>query len=445
MMMLRHHLPPTLLGLALLLSAACDHHDDLGPGHEDEVGEDALARAADSPAAEHAPAAAASPAAPRHDPQDPQKHHEDLLGRERAVLPGAKPAFDELAALIATKYVDGPLTEDELYTAAMEGVLARLEQLPGHRINELLSPREHHELLVGTSGRLVGVGIMLERVAGVVVVREVITGGPAERSGLRAGDRILGIDAERISELDLETVADRIRGPEGSTVELFVQRDTEEWNETITRGLVEVPSVQSTVLSEGLGYLRITSFSKQTVAELDEQLASLADRGTSRLVLDLRNCPGGLLDPAVETLGRFVPPDRPVLTIHERGREPLVRRSEGEHPSQAWPLVVLIGPKTASGAEIVADAIHEHDGAVLLGEPTFGKHTIESVHELPEGWAVKLSVSRFATASGQSTQGLGVQPDIRVPSDQTAKLAPIHQLDPRADPPLAAAITLLRE
>lgn len=436
--MTRHPLSRAVLGLALLLTPSCDQRDELGPADADEA---ALEPAEASPTPSSPPAVAPRTSAPA-----PERTHAKVE-RERAVLPGAKAAFEELSTLVATKYVGGPISEDELWTGAMEGVLARLEQLPGHEINKLLPPRAHQELLIGTSGRMVGVGIAIERVADVVVVREVLPGGPAERAGLQPGDRILGIDGERIKTLDLEAVVDRIRGPEGSAVDLFVQRDTEEWTETITRGLVEVPSVQATLVRDGVGYLRITSFSKQTTTELDEQLAALTERGATRVVLDLRSCPGGLLEPAVETISRFVPPGKTVLTIHGREGEPDVRQSEGEHPSQGWPLAVLIGPDTASGAEIVADAIREHDGGVLLGETTLGKHTIESIHELPEGWAVKLSVSRFATASGRGVQGEGVVPDIRIPMAEgtKTKMTPIGELDPAVDPALAAAIELLRE
>jgi len=422
-------LTTTLLGLLLF---ACDDREDLEPIDADD---ELAGRAAPvvHERGEPRPSHAAAPSAPQA-PAEP-----------RAVVPGARAAFEQLTTLVDTKYIGGPLAEDELWTAAMEGVLARLEQLPGHEVNTLMPPREHQELRIGTSGHMVGVGIMIERVADVVVVREVLPSGPAERAGIRAGDRILAIDGARTKELELAAVVERIRGAEGSPVELFLQRDTEEWNETITRGLVEVPSVQASVLPDGMGYLRITAFSEQTTAELDAQLAALAEQGVGRLAIDLRHCPGGLLDPALAAIARFVPPGKTVLTIHAREGEPQVRITEGEHPSQAWPLAVLVGPGTASGAEILADALHEHDGSVLVGQPTLGKRTIEAIHELPEGWAVKLSVSRFATASGERPQGAGVVPDIRIPTDDDGKIVPIGQLDPTTDAALAAAIELLRD
>lgn len=424
-----------LLGL-LLSSVSCDH-DDPSSLPDDPV------RAAVEEAEGGPPAPAL--AGPAKTSMPAPANHEGGEGPP-PVMTGARAAFDELTRLVDAEYVDGPLTEDELWTAAMEGVLARLVQLPGHEINVLMPPREHEELLIGTKGHLVGVGVSIEHVAHVVVVREVIPGGPAEQAGLRAGDRILGVGDERLEGLSMPEVVDRIRGPEGSTVDLFVQRDTEEWTETVTRGLVEVASVEGRMLGADAGYLRIGSFSEKTPAEVDAQLAALSEQGATRLVIDLRACPGGMLDASLQTISRFVPAGLPVLTVEPREGEPTVHRTEGEHPWQRRPVAVLIGPHTASGAEILADAIRTHGRGPLVGERTMGKHTIESIHELRGGWAVKLSVSRFATASGETRQGMGVEPDIHLPGpeDAEAKQVRLDELDPTQDAALATALGLLR-
>lgn len=425
---------PVLLSLSFILPiVACDDRGE-PPLTEDR---EAQVEPADDASPSIARASAqASGSRAKHAEHDPKGAHPG------PVMAEARVAFDELATLIEAKYVDGPLTEDEVWTGAIEGVMARLVQLPGHQINTLMPPRAHQELIIGSQGSLVGVGIMIERVADVVMIRDVIADGPAERAGLQGGDRILGIDGERIKEMSLATVVDKIRGAEGSKVALFVQRDTEEWTETVTRSLVKVASVQSTLLPDDVGYLRITSFSKTTATELDEHLSGLDEQGARRVVLDLRRCPGGLLEASLDAIERFVPPGKTMLTIEPRDGEPDVRVSEGEYPWQSRPLAVLIGPKTASSAEIVADAIRTHDRGRLLGETTIGKHTIESIHELSGGWAVKLSVSRFVSASGDREQGVGVRPDIQIPS--TEELASVRELDAERDPVLAAAMELLR-
>lgn len=417
---------------ALLLASACDQPQDAGEA-EPTVAE----RSADD-------------AEPSGDASQRERHLEHLAkagagAAPKAVLrtaPGAKAAFTELEQLIRDKYVDGPLSEDALYTAALEGVLDRLIQLPEHRINALLSPEELAELEIGTKGKLLGIGVMIERVADVVVVRDVIAGGPAEAGGLQAGDRILGIDGERLKDLTLPDIVSRIRGAEGSKVELFVQRDIEEWNETLTRGQISVASVNGEMLDEDTGYLNIHSFSEETAAQLDATLAKLTEAGMKSLVLDLRTCPGGLFQSSLEAGSRLLPAGARIVTVKDAEGEETHHVSEGEFAAQKIPVVVLIGKYTASGAEILAAAIRENDRGVLVGEQTMGKGTVESIHELDNGWAVKLSIMRFFSPQGESPQSVGVAPDIRVPAGDKAKR---HEagLDPAVDPQLGAALEVL--
>ncbi len=369
--------------------------------------------------------------------------HTAAAMRRSPPMPGAKQAFDKVSALLAEHYVGGAPSEDELWTGAIDGVLARLPQRTEHPANVLMSPQEKQELIIGTKGKLVGVGIMIERVADVVVIKEVIADGPAAKAGLQAGDRILGVDGTRVRELELGDVVARVRGEEGTAVALFVQRDTEEWNLDITRGQVHIDSVQSATLGDGMGYLRITSFAMDTATELDAKIDALRQGGVTRIVLDLRDCPGGLLDATVGVAERFLPPGKTILTIERRGGSNEVVATKEDHRGKPMTFTVLIGPHTASSAEILADALHHHGEATLVGDTTFGKHTIESIHELEGGWAVKFSVSRFITASGVANEGEGVKPDIRIPSDPERKFAGVDALAPDEDPTLAAAMELL--
>ncbi len=419
---------PLALGL-LLLAPACDQTNDAPPTEEIAVVD----------ADDHAPPTPSMVARAPHRASTPKASQAEV----RPVMPGAKAAFATLTELVESEYVGGPLSQDELWTGAMEGVLGRLLKLHGHQVNTLMTPREYEELMIGTKGRLVGVGVAIERVGNVVVVDRVLPDGPAALAGLVAGDRILAVNGDRLEPLPMSGVVDRLRGQEGTAVELFVQRDTEEWTETITRAQVAMASVQSAMLRGDVGYLRITSFSRTTPAEIDGQLAALSEQGAASLVLDLRHCPGGLLETSLEAIARFVPEGELLMTIDKRGKPREERRAQGQHPWQTRPIAVLVGHKTASSAELMADAIRTHDRGVLVGETTWGKHTVESLHELPEGWAVKLSVSRFGTASGETRQGVGVSPDIRIPTPADASMAPVDALDPSADATLGAAVELL--
>ena len=331
------------------------------------------------------------------------------------VMPDAKATFEQVRDLVQSKYVEGPLTDDTLWTGATEGMLGRLVQLPGHPVNTLLDPRELAELEAGTKGSIVGVGVAIELVADVVVVREVIADGPASKANLEAGDRILGVNGTRLKGMSLVDVVDRIRGEAGTEVSLFVQRDTEEWTETLERGAVKVETVKAEMLEDGVGLLRITSFAKQTAEEARAHLETLSEQGMTSLVIDFRKCPGGLLDTAIDTASLLLPPGKDIVVLEKRDAEDEVRRSEGTTPWQSMKTVALVGPHTASGAEIVVEALTAAERTVVIGEETFGKATVESIHELQNGWALKLSISRFHAPGSERAVGEGVQPDIVVP------------------------------
>ncbi len=416
---------PTRLCLALCLAlATCDGADPQTPSARAGQGADE-----GEPAPDRLAVAGARPSQPDSAPT-------------RKIMPRAKQAFTTIAALVEAEYIDGPIGEDALYTAAIEGVLARLGNLEGHPANTLMAPDELAELVIGTKGRLLGIGIMIERVADVVVINDVIPDGPAARAGLARGDRILAIDGTRVRELDMTAIVARIRGAEGTSVELFLQRDTEEWTSKIARGQVQVASVQRGDLGDGTGYLRITSFAKDTATELDAALAELRDAKVTKLVLDLRDWPGGLLETTVEIAERFLPPGKTVLTLENRaGKAEILATATAHAPIPR--IAALIGPNTASSAEILADALREHGDVALVGETTLGKHTVESIHELDAGWAVKLSVRRFVTASGLTGDGKGVRPDIRIAADPDRRPARPTELTPDDDAALAAAMELL--
>lgn len=357
-------------------------------------------------------------------------------------MPRAKDAFEEVVELIEAKHLDGKIEPDVLWTGAAQGVLDQLPSLPGHRVNKLLTPRDLEELRVGTKGQLVAVGVMIERVAGVTVIRDVVAGGPAQAAGLRPGDRILGVDGQRISEEDLMAVTDRIRGPEGTEVTLFVQRDTEEWDVTIERRTISFSSVDARVLEESIGYLRIRSFAANTPEDVVARLSSLQSEGVDALVLDVRDCPGGLVEASVEVAERFLPPGEEIVSIEDPSKGTDVRRAEASDPTDDLELVVLVNGETASGAEILAGSLAAGGRALLVGERTLGKQTIESVHELSNGWGLKLSVSRFGIPGAAEVGGL--RPSIVVPSGGEPLPLRAEDVSVEQDPQLSAAVELLR-
>lgn len=386
-----------LTTLALTLALACDH---------------------EAPDVDEADADLAAPVAGA--PKTLDKHHaqpasEKYLGDAQA-MPDAEAAFAETLKLIDHDYVDAKVDRDALFTGATEGLLARLYQVGDHPVNTLLSPRDLEELTSGTAGAIVGVGVAIEHVAGVVVVRDVIAGGPAAAAGLLAGDRILAIDDVRVHDLTIAQVVDRIRGAAGTKVDLFVQRDTEEWHAALTRATVAIQNVEAPGLDGDVGYLKLRGFAETTPAELDAAIVDLRNKGMRSLILDLRECPGGLLDAAVAVAGRFLADGQPIGGLASRGGEDKPLRAVGDGQFvKGLPLAVLIGPHTSSGAEILADALKHSERATLIGAPTLGKDTVEHIHKLSNGWGLKLSGSRLLAASGEPRLGKGITPTLPVP------------------------------
>ncbi len=359
--------------------------------------------------------------------------HERAPTPAREEMPGARAAFEDVVALVQDTYVEGPLTEDAIYTAAVQGIMASLLQLPTHPVNTLMSPDQLAELEAGTTGSIVGVGVSIEMVGDVVVVREIVPGSPSEGANLKAGDRILGVDGERLRDLSLAEVVDRIRGEDGTAVELFVQRDTEEWNESLTRGRIDVQSVRAQLLEDGVGLLSINSFAEMTAQEVEAHLETLSEAGMTSLILDLRDCPGGLLESAVMTTDLLLPPGETIVVLEKRGAEAQVRKAARVTAWQELPLIALVGPHTASGAEIVVEALVAAERGTVVGQPTVGKGTVESIHALDNGWALKLSVARFHAQGSDRAVGEGVIPDILVATGEGED-----------DPQLDAAMKMLR-
>lgn len=403
-----------IFALTLALTLACDH--DADAPEVDEHDADAPAALAGNPGKHEK-----HEQHEQHEQQDkqskPPAHHVDDV----QVMPNARAGFAEILKLIEDKYIDADVDLDALYTGATEGMLARLYQVGDHPVNNLLSPRELEELTAGTVGSIVGVGVEIGNLGGVIVVIHPIPGGPAEKGGIAAGDRILAIDGARTHGLTLAQVVDKIRGAAGTEVDLFVQRDTEEWHAQLKRATVAIQNI--TVHDEGgdIGRLAIRSFAENTPAELDAAIADLQAKGMRALILDLRDCPGGLLDTAVAVAGRFLRKGQTIAGLHSRSEQPrhYVTEVDGPHKDD-FPLAVLVGPHTASGAEILADALQTHQRATVIGQPTLGKDSVEHIHKLSNGWGLKLSNGRLLNAAGQPRAGKGITPTLPVPISEQA-------------------------
>ncbi|HTV21074.1 MAG TPA: S41 family peptidase [Polyangiaceae bacterium] len=384
----------------------------------------------------------ALPAAPSHDAPTAK----DAASRAPAprVMQGAEQSFARIVELVSSDYMDATIDRDALYTGAIEGMLARLYQSKDEQspVNALLSPRELRQIQSSSSGAIGGVGLVVEPEGNGFMIRGVLKGTPAQRAGLQAGDRVLGVDAARVKGMALVEFVDLIRGQPGTEVDLFVQRDTEEWHERLVRAKVTLRNVEGRAVAPGVGLLRFLSFIETTPADLDRELEALAAAGTQSLIIDLRYCPGGLLDVAIGAVERFLERGQRVVTLVDREGRRDERTAAANGRWREWPLAVLIGPDTASSAELFAEALAVHRKAVTIGQATLGKHSAETIHELDNGWGLKLSDSRLIGARGEASTG-GLEPVLPVPVTHVA-MPPALDSDASLDTAVRVATEWLR-
>lgn len=303
--------------------------------------------------------------------------------------------------------------EQNLIRGAIRGMLGTLDP---HTV--YMSPEVYRELKVDTSGRFDGIGIEVTFRDGVLTVIAPIKGSPAEESGIQSGDRILRINGHPTKDLNLSEAVTMMRGKRGSRVMLLVVRQgvKNPFEVAITRQIIKVPSVIARTYDGKYGYIAISSFQLGTGRALERALKEMEAQGPlAGLILDLRKNPGGLLEQAVEISDLFL--DKGIIvTTESRGQEIDRReaRSEGTQPD--YPMVVLVDGGSASAAEIVAGALQDNKRAVVLGTTSFGKGSVQTVIDLDDGSALKITIAHYLTPSGRIIQGHGIKPDIVVPA-----------------------------
>ncbi len=339
-------------------------------------------------------------------------------------------AFSEVFGRIKSDYVE-PVTDKKLITDAIAGMLNGLDPHSAY-----LDADAFKELQVGTHGEFGGLGIEVGMEDGVVKVISPIEDTPAYQAGIKPGDFIIKIDDTLIKGMSLNDAVKRMRGKPGSKIVLTIIRKNEPkpFEITLVRAIIKVQSVKSKLLEPGYGFVRITQFQEMTGQNLATALEKLVkeNKGPLKgLVLDLRNDPGGLLTGAVAVSSAFLPRDALVVYTEGRTEDAKMRltanpdnylRSSSDKDYLATvpasiksvPLIVLVNAGTASASEIVAGALQDHKRAVIMGEQTFGKGSVQTVLPLGNGTGIKLTTARYYTPGGRSIQAKGIEPDILV-------------------------------
>ena len=318
---------------------------------------------------------------------------------------------DEAEARIAAQAAQ-PLTTEQLDRAAVQGMLAAL----GDQWSAYYAPADFTRFEQVLSGSYTGVGVWVKRdSAGALRVMSVEPGSPAADGGLSRGDRLVAIAGRPVGARSVADVVSALRGDAGTEVVVVVERNSRDITVRLRRASLSTDDVSASMVSDGVERLRVSAFTRGVGRWVRARVADAHAKHMRGLILDLRDDPGGLLDEAVETASAFLN-GGPVVSYEQRGhpRQVLDALTDGE----TWiPLVVLVDGGTASAAEVVAAALQDRGRAVLLGTRTFGKGSVQAPSQLSDGSALELTVGHYLTPSGRSLDGVGVSPDLDVPTN----------------------------
>lgn len=341
--------------------------------------------------------------------------------------------FTEVFGRIKRDYVE-PVSDKKLLEDAIKGMLSGLDPHSSY-----LDTEQYKDLKEGTTGRFGGLGIEVTMEDGFVKVVSPIDDTPAERAGIKSGDLVVRLDEKPVKGMTLAEAVKIMRGEPGSDILLTVVREGEEapLKVTITRAIIKVKSVKNKILEKNFGYIRISSFQSSTGQGIFKAVAELKKENKGSLkgvVLDLRNNPGGVLNAAVEVSDAFLEKG---LIVYTEGR---IKNSEMRFNAapgdviDGVPLVVLINAGSASASEIVAGALQDHKRAIIMGEKSFGKGSVQTILPTSGSAAVKLTTARYFTPSGKSIQAEGISPDVtlarvKLESLKASEFKPVKEAD----------------
>jgi len=319
--------------------------------------------------------------------------------------------FTAVFSQIKQMYVD-EIDDETLFNNAIRGLI---EGLDPH--SSYLEPVDQSKVSESTMGKFGGLGIVIGTKGDYIEVVSPIDDTPAYRAGLKAGDIILQIGDQNVSQINLEEGVKLMRGAPGTSIKLTIGRpDIAPFVVEITREIITVTSAKGLLLEEGIGYLRIAQFQRPTAEVVEKIIGDLVEKNEAdldSLIIDLRNNPGGLLDSSIDISNLFI--DEPGIIVYTEGRTPSSNMSFPTKPGDILngaPIVVLMNVGSASASEIVAGALQDHKRAIIMGEESFGKGSVQSMMGLQDGYGLKLTTARYFTPSGRSIQATGIAPDI---------------------------------
>jgi len=319
--------------------------------------------------------------------------------------------FGEVLDKVKKEYVD-EINESDVMDAAINGVLQYLDPYSVY-----MNPELFESMQTDTKGEFGGLGIEVSMEAGVVKVISPIDDTPASKAGIKAGDYIIKINDVQVQGKTLMEAVKLMRGPVGSSIDLTIRRRGEKKiiNKTIIREMIQVKSVEAKIMKNNIGYLRLKSFNSNSSKQLVEKIKNFEkSKKLTGYILDLRNNPGGLLTQAINVTDFFLNDGEIVSTKGRKASENRRFFAKKGDKVKGKPLIILINNGSASASEIVAGALKDHKRAILLGENTYGKGSVQSIIPLSDGGGMRLTISKYYLPSGQSISEIGVSPDILV-------------------------------
>lgn len=335
--------------------------------------------------------------------------------------------FSRVLSYMENNYVEKPDRRKLIY-GAIKGMVDTLDP---HTV--FMPPDVYKEMKIDTSGEFGEVGLEIARKDDGIVVVAPVDDTPAARAGIKPGDRILAIDGESTQSMDVARASQKLHGPAGKRVTLTLMRSgfRKPQDLTLLRDRIRIVSVEGTLYGD-LGYVRLKNFQDRTDAYLKKELDRLREQNGNRelsgLVMDLRNNPGGLLDQAVAVSDRFISGNQIIVTTRGRGGQNVTQeRSHDRDTEKPYPVVLLVNGGTASASEIVAGCLQDYGRATLIGTPTFGKGSVQTVIDLGDGSGLKLTIAKYFTPKGRSIQESGITPDFIV-GEHEGELSPSDKM-----------------
>lgn len=317
--------------------------------------------------------------------------------------------FFRTLEIIESHYAEN-VDKNAIFDGALKGMVSTL----GDKHSTYLGGDLYKDFSAQMSGTYAGIGVYIASTDEGILIAGVMEGSPAEEAGLQRGDILVSIDGTSVEGYQLEDVSKNIRGPVDTSVDLVVRRDGEEQSFTVQRRQIHVPTVAGKMVDgTDVGYIRVAVFSEGTADDFTKEFTKLREQGMNKLILDLRDNPGGIVEQAVGVASNFVPPNSTIVSYTEQDGK--VDQYTAQGTDDPIPIVVLVNENSASTSEIVAGAVQDMKLGPIVGVKTYGKGTVQGVFPVDSASAVKVTVAKYRTTNGREIDGVGIEPDVVVP------------------------------